>query len=63
VFIIHRSCYHPILFRLCSLFLILVLFRAPIDHKKKKKKKENKKDGKKGVTETTDTIIHLAYQS
>jgi len=62
VFIIHRSCYHPILFRLCSLFLILVLFRAPIDVKKKKKKREQKR-WKKGVTETTDTIIHLAYQS
>jgi len=45
VFIILCSCYHPILFCLCSLFLILVLFRA---QSKKKKKSTQKKEEKKG---------------
>ena len=32
------SCYHPILFRLCSLFLVFVLYRAPSSKKNYKKK-------------------------
>jgi len=49
VFIIHCSYYHPILFRLGSLFIILDLFRAPSKKKKKrtKKKKKVKKREKK----------------
>ena len=47
------SCYHPILFLLCSLFLVLSLWHALGQNRtpgsQKKKKKEKKKDFRKEI--------------
>jgi hypothetical protein len=48
------SCYHPILFLLCSLFLVIVLYCAPSSKKKKKTSQKKKRRNKV----FSDVLIH-----
>ena len=59
------SCYHPILFLLCSLFFVLILWHAlgqncaPSFKKKKKKKCGKKKDFRKEIENKKKIYIYI----